>query len=186
MKQRKPLVLFIICLLTVSLAACGDNGNVQDDYPPASEGLKFTMYDTYCEVSGIGECQDTNIVIPRSYNDLPVTGIVGAFFRNTTITSVIIPDSVTTIGLMSFKDCTSLESVTIEGGTTAIDMLAFANCTALTSVKMGEGVTAIGDSAFSGCTSLTDVTIPDSVTTVGHSVFWECRSEERRVGKECL
>lgn len=103
--------------------------------PPASKGLKFTQYDTFCEVSGIGTCTDTNIIIPSEYNGLPVTAIADfAFHQCNSLTSIIISDSVTNIGSGAFGGCTNLTSVTITDNVTSIDINAFSCCTSLTSI----------------------------------------------------
>lgn len=66
-----------------------------------------------------------------------------------------IPSSVTTIGIIAFKDCKELTSITIPSSVTSIESQAFYNCEALTTVSLGEGVENIGQYAFSGCHSLT-------------------------------
>jgi hypothetical protein len=77
------------------------------------------------------------VVIPEKYNGLPVTSISVEAFRNcSSLTSVVIGDSVTTIGDGAFVDCRSL-----------------------TSVVIGDSVTTIGDWAFYGCSNLTKVTL---------------------------
>ena len=99
-----------------------------------------------------------------------------AFYACTSLTSVIIPDSVTSIGEAAFYNCTSLTSVTIPDSVTEIGDCAFQNCTSLTSVTIPDNVTEIGDFAFRGCTSLRSVTIPDSVTSIGYGAFADCYS----------
>lgn len=79
--------------------------------------------------------------IPSKIENLPVTHLVDAFSSCTSLTSITIPDSITSIGTSAFQNCTSLTSITIP-----------------------DSVTSIGDSAFQNCTSLTNITIPDSVT----------------------
>jgi len=74
------------------------------------------------------------VVIPASYNNLPVTAIGSDAFRGTQITAVTIPDSVKTIGGNAFRDCASLTSVTIGKSVTEIGALAFRGCAKLTSV----------------------------------------------------
>ena len=72
----------------------------------------------------------------------------------------------------------SLTSITIPDSVTTIGMYAFKGCTGLTSITIPDNVTTIGDSAFRGCTGLTSITIPDSVTTIGDSVFYDCTNLE--------
>ncbi len=88
------------------------------------------------------------------------------------MTSITIPNSVTTIGDSAFSDCSSLTSVTIPDSATEIGSSAFLSCTSLTSVTIPNGVTELGANAFGNCASLTQVAIPDSVTTIRNSAFW--------------
>ena len=112
----------------------------------------------------------TSITIPDS-----VTSIGGyAFSFCTGLTSVVIPDSVTSISDCAFRDCTSLTTVTIPDSVTSIDGSAFSGCTGLTSITIPDSVTSIGFAAFFGCTGLTSVTIGNGVTSIGDNAFWGC------------
>jgi hypothetical protein len=71
------------------------------------------------------------------------------------LTSITIPNSVTSIGNMAFADCTGLTSITIPNSVTSIGARAFEGCTGLTSITIPNSVTSIGSSAFRGCTNLT-------------------------------
>lgn len=95
-------------------------------------------------------------------------------WKDTLLTEIEIPNSVTTIGYWAFMDCTGLTSVTIGNSVTSIPYSAFSGCTGLTSVTIPHSVTFIGTSAFLGCTGLTSVTIPNSVTDIGTSAFYGC------------
>jgi len=87
-----------------------------------------------------------------------------------------IPDSVTSIGLKAFDDCSSLTSVTIPDSVTSIAYYAFRGCSSLTSVTIGDSVTSIWGYAFENCGSLKSVTIPNSVTSIGDRAFQGCSS----------
>ena len=82
--------------------------------------------------------------------------------------------SVVAIGWTAFKDCSVLTSVTIPNSVTSIDSWAFSGCSGLTSVTFPDGVTTIGYSAFKGCSDLTEVTIPNSVTYIESEAFYDC------------
>ena len=87
------------------------------------------------------------------------------------MTSVTIPNSVTSIGSSAFAWCSSLTSVTIPNSVTSIGEWAFYDCSSLTSVTIGNSVTSIGEKAFYECSSLTSIEIPNSVTSIGNSAF---------------
>lgn len=105
-----------------------------------------------------------------------VTSIpIWAFGRDgSTLTSIAIPDSVTSIEQQAFQGCSNLTSVTIRNGVTSIGDIAFSGCSSLTSITIPDSVTSIGVQAFSGCSSLTNITIPDSITSIAGSTFNGC------------
>ena len=133
--------------------------------------ITITDYNSSCE---------TDVVIPSKINDMIVTNINAATwnsstrkyeksFANKNLTSVVIPDSVTTIGNRAFIN-NQLTSVTIPESVTTIENAAFFN-NQLTSVVIPNSVTTIGDWAFQS-NQLTSVVIPNSVTTIGDSAFF--------------
>jgi len=105
--------------------------------------------------------------------ELGETNVPWKLFR-IDIKSVIIGDSVTSIGNSAFYFCGSLTSITIPASVTSIGNSAFYHCYSLTSITIGNSVTSIGNSAFGYCTSLTSITIPDSVTSIGDRAFLNC------------
>jgi hypothetical protein len=118
----------------------------------------------------------TSVTIPNSVTSIEGSSAAycGAFSRCSGLTSVTIGNSVTSIGYYAFSDCTGLISITIPDSVTSIGGRAFSGCTGLTSVTIGHNVTSIGGSAFSGCNGLTTITIPDSVTSIGRYAFSGC------------
>jgi len=117
------------------------------------------------------ECSGlTSVAIPNSVTSIGAS----AFCYCSGLTSVMIPNSVTSIGSYAFAGCSSLTSVTIPNNVTSIGESAFNGCSSLTSVTIPNSVTSIGESAFNGCSSLTSVTIPNSVTSIGYKIFYGC------------
>ena len=146
---------------------------------PMSEGLEYVLnYDRAgYTVTGLGTCTDTDIIIPPMYEGLPVTGIRGwAFYSRFGLTSITIPDSVTSIGDGAFYGCSGLTSITIPDSVTSIGQWQFANCDSLTSVTIPCGVTSMGQAPFFNCDSLMSVTICDGATCIGTHAFFECKS----------
>lgn len=79
-----------------------------------SEGLEFALSadGTYYILEGMGTCTDADLIIPETYNNLPVAEIGGvAYNTRLNIKSVTIPRSITSIGRFAFSDCTQLEKV---------------------------------------------------------------------------
>ena len=112
----------------------------------------------------------TSVTIPNS-----VTTIGGSAFSGcSALTSVNIPNSVTTTGGSAFSGCSALTSVTIPNSVTKIDNHTFEYCSTLTSINIPNSVTTIGIGAFSGCTNLQKVNIGNSVKTIGEFAFNKC------------
>lgn len=121
------------------------------DFRKNADGASYT-------VGGLGRVTETDVVIPHTYEGLPVTAIGWmAFFGKTQLTSVSMPDSITTIGQSAFWKCASLRTVDIPDSVTTIGANAFDDCINLTSIELGYSVTEIGDSAFGGCSKLIEV-----------------------------
>ena len=75
---------------------------------------------------------------------------------------------------MTFSGCSSLTNVIIPNSVTRISSSAFYDCSGLTNVTIGDNVTSLEGLAFYGCSSLTFMTIPNSVTSIGNSAFSNC------------
>ena len=139
--------------------------------------LKLELEADYYHVTGVNYLNIVDIIIPKMYNDLFVKVIGNDAFRScTSLTSITIPNSVTSIGSYAFYNCESLTSITIPNSVTSIGSSAFESCTNLTSITIPNSVTSIGYYTFYNCESLTSITIPDSVTSIGYCTFYNCES----------
>ena len=103
-----------------------------------STGLRFTYNSNYNGyiLTGIGTCKDLDIIVPSAYNENPVVGIGGNAFSNSSITSITIPDSVTSIGSEAFFRCSSLTSIVIPDSVIEIGEGAFRECSSLESITL--------------------------------------------------
>ncbi len=146
-----------------------------------SEGLAFEIdeLDYAYTVTGRGDCTDSEIVIPATYEGKPVQYIgTSAFAFDKTLTSVTIPDSVEQIYPNAFDSCTNLTNVSLGKGVWEISTEAFAGCNALTSFEIPENVTHIRDGAFLSCKGFTSFTVPATVTSIGKGAFSGCTNLE--------
>jgi BspA type Leucine rich repeat region (6 copies) len=125
-----------------------------------------TNYDNTITITGYTGSGGA-VTIPDTITGYPVTTIgYDAFANNNNLTSVTIPDGVTSIQDYAFYSC-NLDSITIGTNVTSIGNYAFADDNYLTGVTIPDSVTNIGNYAFGGIGVLTTVTIPDSVTSIG-------------------
>lgn len=92
------------------------------------------------------------------------------------LTTITIPNSVTSIGCHAFRDCKSLTSITIPNSVKYIDYSAFQSCSSLTSITIPDSVISIGEYVFYKCSSLASITIPSSVKSIGREAFSKCTS----------
>ena len=116
-----------------------------------------------------------SVVLSENMTSLPQSDMGEGFFEDcASLTSITIPNSVTSIGSNAFRNCSGLISVTIGSGVTSIEGGAFSGCRILISVTIPESVTSIGGYAFENCSRLTSITIPNSVTSIGGYAFRDC------------
>ena len=93
------------------------------------------------------------------------------------LTSVFIPNTVTTYKDRIFKNCSNLSSVSLSHNCKTISSEMFAYCSSLTNISLPNDLLYINDSnAFNSCTSLEKITIPDTIISIGHYAFEYCTS----------
>lgn len=118
-----------------------------------------------------------DVTIPSRYKGKPVTVIDPvAFYNNSTVTSVTIPDSVTAIPDYAFGFCSQLTNISIPNSVTFIGFSAFNSCTSLKSITLPSSLSTIQSYAFYNCGNLKTIRIPVSVTSIGNYAFDVCPS----------
>lgn len=140
------------------------NPAVQDAANEQLFDFKFILNNTAVVViSYKGTAAD--VTIPSRYKGKPVTVIDPvAFYNNSAVTSVTIPDSVTAIPDYAFGFCSQLTNISIPNSVTFIGFSAFRSCTSLKSITLPSSLSTIGNYAFADCPSLMTVTYPGSKT----------------------
>ena len=112
-----------------------------------------------------------SVVIPNT-----VTSIGSyAFYNCRNISTVRIGDSVTSIGQYAFYYCSNMGSLTIGNSVESIGTYAFQYCSKLSSVVLPSTMTTIGNYLFDGCSLLNSVTIPGTIVSIGEYAFRNCK-----------
>ena len=115
-----------------------------------------------------------DVTIPSRYQGKPVTMIGHAAFHDSAVTSVTIPDSVTSIHDSAFAYCSSLTNISIPNSVTYIGSFAFEGCTKLESITLPSSLLTISEFLFYDCSQLTTIHIPDSVSSIRQYAFYNC------------
>lgn len=171
-------------LTSVNYAGDWSNLTIQSGNPAVQDAANaplfdfdFTLDNTAVIVTRYnGTAAD--VTIPSRYQGKPVTAIEHAAFFNSAVTSVTIPDSVTSIDDNAFGFCSQLTNISIPNSVTYIGFSAFAHCTSLKSITLPSSLSFISGSLFSGCSQLTTIHIPDSVPSIQSYAFYHCRNLE--------
>ena len=123
--------------------------------------------------SAFGNCDSlSEIVIPSSVTSIGDSAFYGCY----SLSEIVIPSSVTSIGDGAFSSCDSLSEIVIPSSVTNVGNGAFSFCSSLSEIVIPSSVTSIGKGVFSGCSSLSEIVIPSSVTSIGDSAFSGCDS----------
>ena len=150
------------------------NPAVQDAANAPLFDFTFTPDNTAVIVRYKGTAAD--VTIPSRYKGKPVTMIDHAAFYNSVVTSVTIPDSVTSIRDSAFVFCSQLTNISIPNSVTAIGSFAFDGCTKLESITLPSSLSTIQSYAFYNCGNLKTIRIPVSVTFIENFAFDGCPS----------
>ena len=168
-------------LTSVNYAGDWSNLTIQSGNPAVQDAANEQLFDfaftpdnTAVIVRYKGTAAD--VTIPSRYKGKPVTMIDHAAFHDSAVTSVTIPDSVTSIPDDVFAFCSQLTNISIPNSVTFIGFSAFNSCTSLKSITLPSSLSTIQSSAFYNCGNLETIRIPVSVTFIGNYAFAGCPS----------
>lgn len=115
----------------------------------------------------------TDIVLPKYLVEIGEEA-----FRGSDVTSILMPNTVKSLGTHAFEDCKKLKEVTLSSSLTLIPMAAFRGCDALQELQVPASVTKIADLAFEA-SGLKELELPMGVETVGAGAFYNCQQLEK-------
>ena len=173
-KQRCFRLLLLASAIATSLSAAA--------YDFESAGIYYNITgNNTVEVTYSDRDNNTysgSVSIPETVTnngtEYSVTKIGEYAFQGSAVTSVSMPEGITSIDYNAFSGCQNLESVTLPESLTTLGSYAFSSCKLLKTIKIPSGVTAIPERCFRACSSLESVTIPEGVMTIGDGAFYAC------------
>lgn len=144
-----------------TFANCSSLTSVSN-FPKSVIYLSYTFY----------QCTSLTTVTFEEGSQLTLDG--GTFCGCSKLTSITLPETVTSIGRSTFDGCSALTAINIPNSVTSIGQYAFSGCSALTSIKIPNAVTKIDEYTFNGCSKLASITLSDALTSIGQYAFQSC------------
>ena len=114
--------------------------------------------------------------IPSTIDGYTVVGIGDSAIKGKSLTSAVLPATVTYIGNNAFQNCSSLREISLPDGLVSIGKEAFRGCVNLRTLRMPDTVTSLGASAFYGCSMLSYAKLSDNLTAIAGWTFFECKA----------
>ena len=184
--------LFMLALARKELSACsfrlfiGEKPNITSvmDEDLSTTSTKEEFKEALVDEWGVKYSKDGRKLLGApeklsgSYSVKEGTRIIcnGAFYFCRSLSKIVIPSSVTSIGEWAFSNCGSLSTIVIPSSVTSIGDSAFLGCSSLSKIVIPSCVIKIGNGAFYSCRSLSEIVIPSSVTSIGNDAFSKCSS----------
>ena len=165
-------ILSVVCILSsiLLLSSCKKNKEATDMiFNLNSEGTEYA-------IAGY-KGEEKEITIPGEYKGLPVTSVAEkAFFGNTILESVVLPNSITDIYTSAFEGCTALKSIDLPGTLNSIGYRCFQDCSSLTELAIPEGITKLPQTFVDGCSALETIELPATLNLISYENFFGCDS----------
>lgn len=157
---------FVFSLIAVMLMLCG------------CSDFEYEVHEDYAEIIKYNG-KSEEVVVPSDIDGIKVTKIYpGAFIRNKSIKSVVLPDGIEYIGNSAFSGCSKLISISLPNSLTFIGAYCFSDCKMLEYINIPDKVESIGKYGFCRCYNIKSVRLPETLSYLGGSVFSDCISLE--------
>ncbi len=167
---RAVAVLVLACVLTLSMASCGNTSGSVPDAESASGAVEGASINwSYDEKS-----KTLTLTGTGAMPDFESSEKVSWYAVRHSVEKIAIADGITSLGNYAFYYSPKLTEVNIPASVASVGKLAFAFCSSLKAVTLPDALTYIGDSAFEGCRSLEGIYVPSAVTGIGERAFAHC------------
>ena len=158
-----------IMIFLLSCNSCVNSSNKENDQ--YTENLTYSINEEgtgYYVSNGINN--EPKVVIPSTYNNLPVVGVSKYGFANTNITQVVMPETIIEIENNAFENCKYLENVVFSDSLEVIGALAFRYCENIGEINLPDSVNEIHLQAFSYCSSLRKLYLPENLKYLANNI----------------
>ncbi len=177
MEEIRKKIVTIIGIVMLSIIISVLSENTLEVSALENENYRYTIDETNKTVTieaYTGE--EKEVTVPARIDGYPVTILDGAFYRDTDVQKVILPNTIKEITGWTFYYCTNLKEVILNEGITIIDQEVFSGCSKLEKINLPGSLREIGNSAFSACGSLKEIKIPSGIKKIPDSLFYGCAS----------
>ena len=182
--ENAKLIKIARLSIVLLLAGCSSNNNTDpgSNPDPTPEDYSYLTFVLNNDLVSYGvkinpkDTTTTNILIPSTYEGLPVTKIIRHGFDSTKIKSISIPDSITHIESYAFYYAAELTSIKFPANLEYMGFGICGMCDKLSTITLPEGITYVSRCAFSNCKSLNSISIPSTCMSVGDYAFEGCSS----------
>lgn len=168
MKSIRLIPLILCFALLFNLTSCAGS---REAFTPGDYTYKL-LDDNTAELTGCTSELSGDVTLPSSLDKHKIVAIAAeAFSENNSITSIKIPDGVSSIGDKAFWCNFKLTNVTLSDSVSSIGSEAFSGCSELNSINMPLSLKEIGEGAFENCNKITDLVLPNSLEKIGDGAF---------------
>lgn len=170
--MKKYILLIMLSCMSLFHAAAQETITVNN--------IKYYIDNGEATIAVQDETLSGDIIIPESIThegrSYTVVRATNGAFQNTDITSISLPNSITSLGNNCFQYCDNLISVKLPDNITSLGDYVFMSCSKLSSIKLPDTLTSLGEFCFGHCDDLITLILPNSITTLGLGCFTDCKN----------